>query len=421
MIYLSKLLNQKVWDAFGHVVGKLDEILVNHTEQSMPPVKALVVKTGKGQSLNVDGRYIATLWPSITLNADVSRLQAYLASGHELPLRGRVLDQQIVDTEGKRLVRVNDVQIARKDNGFYLTGVDASSSGLLRRLGLENLGKNLAKTFGKDLITHVIPWEDVASIEHDDPLRLRVSQDKLVQMPPADIASILDDLDHHTRGALLQGFADEDLADTLEESSAEVQQAVLSSLNPERAADVLEEMDPDEAADILADMEDSKSEELLRLMEDEDEEEMRALLGYPEHSAGGIMTTEFASAPVHFNVEQTLGHLRTDEDAQEDEFMFYVYILDEAEKLLGVISLRDLVTSPLNTPLANWCDEDLVKVVPTAPQNEVAYLVAKYDLMAVPVIDAESQKMLGIVTVDDALDTVLPTAWKKKLPRFAGR
>jgi Mg/Co/Ni transporter MgtE len=156
-------------------------------------------------------------------------------------------------------------------------------------------------------------------------------------------------------------------------------------------------------------------------MEDEDEEAVRILLRYPEDSSGGIMTTEFASVPGNITVEQALHHLRTNEDAKDDEFMFYVYLLDENEKLQGVISLRDLVTAPLDQELSNWFDDDPVAVNPLTPQEEAAYLVAKYNLMAVPVIEPESNVMLGIVTVDDALDTVLPTAWKKKLPRFAGR
>jgi len=240
-------------------------------------------------------------------------------------------------------------------------------------------------------------------------------------MPPADIAAILDNLDSHTSKALLQGFPNEELADTLEQSSQEVQQAVLSHLHPERAADVLEEMDPDEAADILADMDDQTSERLLTLMEDDDAEEVRTLLGYPERSSGGIMTTEFAWVPYTYNVEEALSHLRSSEEALEDEFMYYIYLLDSQNKLHGAVSLRDLVTAPLDKPLTDWIDEGPAVVNPLTPQNEAAYLVAKYDLMAIPVVDPNTNVMLGIVTVDDALDTVLPTAWKKKLPRFSGK
>ncbi len=421
MIYLSKLLNQKVWDVFGRVIGRLDDILVNNTEQTMPPIIAIQVKnTPRGEQL-IDASSIATLWPSITLNRRSEEPLIYHPGGHELYLKQRVLDQQIVDTEGKRLVRVNDLQLARKEQNFYLTGVDVGGLGLVRRLGLDNLVKGTAKLFNKKPKSNVIPWEDVASIEHDDPLRLKVSRDRLVQMEPADIAAILDDLDHHTSKAFLEGFTDEQLADTLEESSAEIQQVVLSHLEPERAADILEEMQPDEAADILADMETVRSEELLNLMEDDDEEDMRTLLRYQEDSSGGIMTTEFAWVPENFTVGEALDHLRTNEEALEDEFMFYVYILDEKKHLKGVLTLRDLVTSQLDTPLSKWFDEHIVTVSPYESQDETAYLVAKYNLMAVPVIDPENHEMLGVVTVDDALDTVLPTAWKKKLPRFAGR
>lgn len=421
MIYLSKLLDHKVWDVFGRVVGRLDDILVDQTHQTMPPIVALVLKDVPEDQRFIDGRTIATLTPSITLTTEQAKLVPFITKGHELNLKQRVLDQQIVDTEGKRLVRVNDLQIARKGARFLLTGVDVGGSGLLRRLGLEGLGRGLAKLFKSPLRTHIIPWEDVASIEHDDSLRLKVSQDKLARMEPADIAAILDGLDHYTGRSLLQGFTDEQLADTLQESSPEVQQSVLASLEPERAADVLEEMDPDEAADVLAGMDQQVSEQLLHLMEDDDEEDVRTLLRYPEDSAGGIMTTEFASVPADFTVEQALTHLRTNEEALEDEFMFYVYVLNPKEELLGVISLRDLVTAPLNRPLSHWFDDDPVIVHPLDSQEEAAYLVAKYDLMAVPVIDPDTQMMLGIVTVDDALDTVMPTAWKKRLPRFAGR
>jgi len=418
MIYVSQLLGQKVWDAYGREVGQVDDLMVAATEKNMPPLTALVLKKNRREIQYIPINQVASLWPSITLQVNVEKIEALNPSGHELLLKERVLDQQIVDTEGKRLVRVNDLQIARKGERFYLTGVDVSGLGLMRRLGLEKVGGKLVKLAGKGSHSEVIPWEFVASIEHDDPLRLSVSQSRLVRMLPADIAAILDDLDHHTSKALLQGFSNEELADTLEESSAEMQVAVLSHLNPERAADVLEEMDPDEAADLLADLPDQTSEQLLTLMDDEDAEEVRSLLGYPEESAGGIMTTEFAQVPAGLTVEEALEYLRNSKDALEDEIMYYVYILDEQERLQGVVSLRDLVISPLSTPLKKWMESEPIQVNPLTKPEEVAYLVAKYDLLSVPVVNPETNEMLGIVTVDDALDTVMPTAWKKKLPRF---
>jgi CBS domain-containing protein/sporulation protein YlmC with PRC-barrel domain len=418
MIYISQLQRQQIWDAYGRTIGRVHDFLVNGNDQNHQRLVALIVGSNPQNQRFIPISQVASLWPSITLKVSKDRLQAYQPSGKELALIDRLLDQQIVDIEGKRVVRVNDLQLARSGDNFLLTGVDVSFEGLLRRLSLEKVGAAFYKLFKKSWEPHVIPWDTVASVEHDDPLRLRVSQARITTMPPADIAAVLDELDYHTSHALLEGLSNETLADTLAESSSEMQVALLSHLDPERAADVLEEMDPDEAADLLADLPDLTSEQLLELMEDEDAEDMRVLLAYPEDSAGGIMTTEFAHVPSNMTVGEAVEFLRQSPDAQEDEVMFYVYILDEEERLNGVVSLRNLVLASPGESLEKWVDHEVIHVSPLTDQQEVAYLVAKYNLLAVPVVDEETQKMLGIVTVDDAIDTVLPTAWKKRLPRF---
>jgi CBS domain-containing protein/sporulation protein YlmC with PRC-barrel domain len=418
MIYFSQLLNQQIWDGYGSVVGKLEDILINGTDKTMPPIVALALKKNPAGIDLIPANQIASLWPSITLKVGVSKIRPYQPSGHELPLLDRVLDQQIVDMEGKRLVRVNDLQIARAGEQFVLTGVDVSGTGLLRRLGLEKVGRTIGQAVNRPPKSVVIPWEFVASIEHDDPLRLSVSQNKLVKMPPADIAAIVDELDRHTTTALLEGFDNQALADTLEESSSELQMTILSNMSPERAADILEEMDPDEAADLLADLPGATSEALLELMEQDEAQEVRSLLTYPEDTAGGIMTTEFAFVPEDLTVAQALDFLRTSEDAQDDEVMYYVHILDRDGRLRGIVTLRDLVMANPASDLHQWVDLEELAVEPLTPQKEVAYLIAKYNLRSIPVIDPESKEMLGIVTVDDAIDIVLPTAWKKRLPRL---
>lgn len=418
MIYFSQMINQFVWDGYGGVIGKLEDILIDGTEKKMPPIVALSMKKNPLDINFIPASQIASLWPSITLKAGADKIRPYKPTGHELPLLDRVLDQQIVDTEGKRLVRVNDLQIARAGEQFVLTGVDVSGTGLLRRLGLEKFGRSIGNALNRTPKPVVIPWEFVASIEHDDPLRLSVSQNKLVKMPPADIAAIVDELDRHTTTALLEGFDNQALADTLEESSPELQMSILSNMTPERAADILEEMDPDEAADLLADLPDGTSEALLGLMEHEDAQEVRTLLTYPEDTAGGIMTTEFAHVPDNITVGEAINYLRHSEDARDDEVMYYVHILDPHRQLRGIITLRDLVMADPNSAVRQWVEKEDITVEPLTPQKEVAYLIAKYDLLSIPVVDPESKEMQGIVTVDDAIDVVLPTAWKKRLPRL---
>jgi Mg/Co/Ni transporter MgtE len=177
-------------------------------------------------------------------------------------------------------------------------------------------------------------------------------------------------------------------------------------------------MDPDEAADLLADLPDITSEALLELMEQDEAQEVRSLLTYPEDTAGGIMTTEFAFVPEDLTVSEALAFLRDSEDARDDEVMYYVHILDRDMRLCGIVTLPDLVMADPGSDLRQWIKGEPLAVEPLTPQKEVAYLIAKYNLRSIPVTDPESKAMLGIVTVDDAIDIVLPTAWKKRLPRL---
>ncbi len=417
MLYISQIQGQKVWDAWSQPAGRCVDILVGSLEEPFPPVCALVVQTPTGQKDFIPASEISSLYPGIVLNVPLEKHVSYQPSGDELWLVDRILDRQIVDTDGRRVVRVNDLQLARVGNRYCLTGVDVGTLGLLRRLGIERLGRGVGRLFGKPVKARVIPWEDVAPLQ-EEPLRLKVSRDRITQLPPADIAAILSSLDQHTSEALLQSLSNAELADALEESPSDVQVAILTQMEPERAADVLEEMGPDEAADLLADLPDETSAQLLDLMEDDDAAEVRSLLAYPEDSAGGIMTTEFAHAPIGLTANELLDYLRHSEDAREDEAMYYVYLVDADHRLRGVISLRDLVMAPPDVDVTPWITDNPISVSPLSKQEDVAYLMAKYDLLAVPVVDPDTDELLGIVTVDDALDAVLPTAWKKRLPRF---
>jgi magnesium transporter len=421
MLYLSQVQNQRVWDAFGRPVGRCKDILIGNAESTFPEILALVVEEKDSAPRFIKASQISSLFPSITLGVPIEQLQPYTPGGGELWLADRILDRQIVDTEGRRVVRVNDVQLARVENRYRVTGVDIGGRGLLRRLGLERPAHGIAEMMGRSLPEGVIPWEDVAPLSDEDPLRLRISRDKISQLPPADIAAILSDLDRATSEALLSSMENEVLADALEESPSEMQMSVLMHMDPERAADILEEMGPDEAADLLGDMPETTSSNLLELMENDAAADVSTLLGYPENSAGGIMTTEYAWVPTGLDAAEALNYLRRSDEARQDESMHYVYVLNTSRHLQHVMSLRDLVmASPgqLLEEIAEPADAP-VTVTPFTSQQDVAYLVAKYNLLAMPVVDAETQEMLGIVTVDDAIDAVLPTAWKKRLPRFS--
>ncbi|NMC30467.1 MAG: magnesium transporter [Pelolinea sp.] len=417
MFYLSEILDKKVWDRWGKEIGKCCDILTGFDEKVFHRIVAVEVKEKNGDIKLISSESISSLFPNVTISKPGMEVTAYVPKGNELYLRKKVLDHQIVDVEGKRVVRVNDIQIAFTQNAYYVTGVDVGSAGLLRRLGLKKVNELLRRLAKRRPAEGVISWKDVAYVEAKDPLRLKTSQEKISKLPPADIASILNDLDRPTGQSLLQRMGDDILADTLEESPSRFQIDALSRMGSERAADILEEMDPDEAADLIASLPQEKGSVLLDLMEKDDAEDIRNLLDYPPDSAGGIMTTEFAWIPQGLTVEKAMAFLRSSKDAQDVEDMYYIHVLDEKEKLVGEVYLRDLVMVAPTTEVDSMMDKDPISVSPFSSQEETAYLAAKYNLLSIPVVD-EKGVMQGIVTLDDALDTVLPTAYKKRLPRF---
>jgi Mg/Co/Ni transporter MgtE len=204
---------------------------------------------------------------------------------------------------------------------------------------------------------------------------------------------------------------DEADADDIEEMQPETQVEVLEGLAPERAADILEEMSPDDAADLVADLADSTREELLALMEKDEADELGGLLAYPEDTAGGMMTTEFVAVPAELTAAATIDRLR--ELEPDAETIYYVYVVDGGGRLVGVLSLRDLIVAPPSTPIGQVMIDEPVTVGVLDDRDHVAGVVARYNLLAVPVVDVD-QRLLGIVTVDDALDTVLPASWLRR-------
>jgi len=415
--YLSQVLDQPIWNAQAARLGKCVDLLVLETDHGAPMLRAILMAAEDGSQLYIPGSQVSTLSPAIILS--VVTPQPYELRGDELYLRRQVLDRQIVDVEGRRLVRVNDLQLTRAESTgrYYLTGVAVGTSSLLRRLGVENLSGRVLRAFGHELTDQIIPWQDVAPVQADAPIRLRVTQDKIRQLNPVDIAEIIGDMDRPSGVTLLNILDDETAADTMSEIEPDLQMSLLMSLPPERAADVLEEMDADDAADLLASMETEQRENYLELMEDPDSVEMVRLLAFPEDTAGGIMTTEFTTLPMGYTAAEALSYLRQSSRAQEDETLYYVHVVDEENRLRGVLSLRDLVLADPNIPVDAIMDTDPITVSPLAKQDEVARIVARYNLLEVPVVDEEGV-IQGIVTVDDAIDAVIPTAWKKRLPRF---
>jgi CBS domain-containing protein len=418
MLYLSQVIGRPVRDTNGEPIGKVADLIVAVGER-YPPVTGLVLET--------DRREIFLHWAAVatidaggaSLSTSTLDIAKFQQRPNEIRLKTDLLDKQIVDIDGRRVVRVNDLSLDTVEGSLRLVAVDVGAAGLLRRLGIEGTYRTLARNLRLPLQERYIDWEDVDPVESSiASIKLRVPHAGLAELHPADLASIIDQLAPKDRAGILASLDDEAVADAMEEMDPETQVEILEDLEPARAADILEEMSPDDAADLVADLSDETRAEVLALMEQDEAEEVQGLLGYPEDSAGGIMTTEFIAVPATLSAAQTIDRLR--ELEPDAETIYYVYVTDDDGRLVGVLSLRDLIIAQPDALISAVMFDEPVAVGLLADQDEVAQVVARYNLLAVPVVDDQG-RLEGIVTVDDAIDTVLPTAWKRRLPRLFSR
>jgi CBS domain-containing protein len=410
MAFLSQIVGKPVYDSRQHKVGVIEDLCVPSHQAPYPQVTA--IKVGERW---VPWSQVESLEGEAKLRVSEGDIRDYSLKPHEVRLRDEVLDHQVVDVEGRRVRRVNDLAISRTNGQYALLGVDISTRALLRRLGMGGvLGK-----LGLQDTEELIAWEDVDPVRSGTVtgVRLRRSRETISRLHPSDLADIVEDLTVAEGVTLLRGLDDQSAADVLEEVDEERQADLLEQMESERAADILEEMAPDDAADVLAEMDPRKASEVLNLMDAEEYEDVAELLGYEEDLAGGIMTTDYVAISQDLTAAATIDYIRS--ACRDIDMIYNVYVVRDpkSEELVGAVTLRDLIMAAPTATLADIMQEDPVKVEVTDHQNEVAKTIAKYNLMSVPVVNNANQ-LQGIVTIDDAIDILLPTAWKKRLPKM---
>ncbi len=410
-MYFSAVLGKTVINEQGQEIGSLFDLVMVPGE-TFPEVSHLVVKGRK--------RLVAIPWHAILLfnqfvisvagtSTDFPRYE--LPDG-EILVKRDILDKQIVDVDGAKVVRVNDLKIGSSRNMLCLLTVDISLSGLLRRLGYEKAGKKIATLLKKEIPSREISWEFVQPLEKNlSRLTLTMAQDQLSDMHPADLASIITNISHQHIQTVLISLDTETAGEAIHELDPELRSRVISEMDSELASDILEEMEPDEAADVLGDLSEEKAKELLELMDAEEAEDIQELMEHEDDTAGGLMNNSFLT----INPAMTAGEGLTEvkRHAEEIEMISYAYVVDGEERLIGVVSLRELLISPPETPVADIMVEQVKSVEVHAEPEDILELIAKYNLVAVPVLDTEG-KMAGIATVDDILEMFLPYALKRK-------
>jgi magnesium transporter len=414
MRFLSEIMKKTVVDLDGNKIGKFKDFIVS-VNILYPLVEAVSIRTSGKKDILVSWEDVDHINKEIKLKVKLKDIKEYKLKKRDIKLVEDVLDKQVVDLEGKKIRRINDLQLSTTRGYYRLIGVDISFKGILRRLGIEKIASSLKINLQEDYIS----WMDVDVLESDiSRLKLKVPEYSLKKLHPADIAEIVDQLSINDSITIINSLDDEVAADALEEISPERQVSLFEEMETKRAADILEEMSPDDAADLIGELSDDRAQELLKLMDPEEAKDVESLLKYPEDTAGGIMTTEFASVKEGLTARETLNALR--EMAKEVESIYYIYILSNFNSLVGVMSLRELLLADPEQKIAEVMHRDIISVDVMEEEHDVAKKIAKYNLLALPVVKDEN-KIQGVVTVDDAIDIVLPTAWKKHVPRMFGR
>jgi sporulation protein YlmC with PRC-barrel domain/CBS domain-containing protein len=403
VVALSELLGASVRDATGAVRGRVREIAV--APQDHPTrIAFLIVKTADGErALAPDA--ITSAGASVRAGTDVSQWDRFAPSDGLLLLKRDLLDQQIIDIHGRKVVRVNDVELESTPINSHLLlnilAVDVGARGAIRRLSKGVVPSFTLRALLEKIPPRVIPWQFVDLLETDPARRvkLKIAYEGLASLHPADIADIVENLAPAEREAVFETIDEEVAAEALEEIDPDIQVSIVESLDKDRVADIVEEMNPDAAADLLGELTEAQSGEILREMDPEERREVTQLLEFGEHTAAGRMTTEFIAVPESAVVDDAIDALKTFEGSREA--LSTIYLTGPGHKLVGAVPLVKIAVSSPAVQLSEL-SEPYRACAPDTPEDEVAALFDKYNLLTLAVAD-EHGRISGIITADDVI------------------
>jgi magnesium transporter len=403
VVALSELLGATVRDASGTVHGRVREIAI--APQDHPTrVAFLIVKTSSGERM-LPPDLVTSAAATVRTAGDASAWEKFSPSDGLLLLKRDLLDQQIIDIHGRKVVRVNDVELESTPINSHLllnvVAVDVGARGAIRRLSKGIVPAFTLRALLERIPPRVIPWAFVDLLETDPARRvkLKIAYQGLSQMHPADIADIVEDLAPAERESVFETIDEEVAAEALEEIDPDIQVSIVESLDKDRAADIVEEMDPDAAADLLGELTETHSDEILQEMQPEERHEVTQLLEFGEHTAAGRMTTEFLVVAETAVVDDAIEALKAFEGSAEA--VATIYLTGPGQKLVGAVPLVKIAISSPAAQLSQL-SEAYIACAPDTPQDEVAALFDKYNLITLAVVD-EHGRIAGIITADDVI------------------
>lgn len=410
--YLSRIIGKRVYDTEGKKIGIVKDLLVDtltanpNDTPDKPKVIGVKAKTSKGIKIysfefidvfRIEGRL------TVKCNNVVELPQETIDNGFFLAQL--MLDKQIVDLNGRKLVRVNDIRLVDIKGGTFAVAVDIGIEGLLRRIDIEKPIKFFLSIFRVNIPAKYILWDDVQAIDFSShSIKLSKVYSKLNTLHPSDLADIIEDLGRATRTSIFSALDEEHAADVLEELEPDAQVQLVESLPVDKMADVLEKMPADEVADILDGLEDEKAESLLKEMEAESSQEVRELLEYEDDSVGSIMTTDILAFNPTKTVEDVIKEIRTRKPEAVE--LYNLFVTDAKDELIGFFTLRDLIVSEPDTTINQIMKEEPIYLYDDQGIDDIAEIISKYNLLAIPVIDKQNL-LQGMVVIDDVVEDLV--------------
>ena len=413
--YFSQILDKKIHDSQGIYIGRIKDLVVelptNYGDEAVtlkPRVIGVKIKVSK------QIRFISFSDSNIEISKFKGFYKVKCTTPVDIPdefvnngllLKENILDKQIVDINGKKVVRVNDIRLVLLSSGAFVIAVDVGIDGLLRRIDINKPIQFFLSLFRINIPAKFILWDDVETVDftkHN--IKLSKASSKLHTLHPSDLADIIEDLGKTSKTNVFSSLDEEKAADVLEELEKDSQIHIIESLPIDKAADVLEKMPANEAADIIEELEDEKAELLLNEMEHESSEEVRELLEYHNNMVGSIMTTDFLSFTQDITVGEAFKIIR--DQKPENDLLYNLFITDNNEKLIATLSLRDLIISDLETPLKKIMKNNPISVIDDERIDSLAEITSKYNLLAIPVTDKENI-LRGMVVIDDIVEDLV--------------
>ena len=418
-IFLSELLRKPVINVNGEKIANLYDIVIR-VPDNYPEVVGYIVQRRKEKSLYVVDSTHMAIGEDFELRCSCTEPQSF----RDYDMNGRIganmdlIGQKIVDTRNKKVVRIYDLHLMKVDNSLKVAHIDISLAANLRMyignrlLRILSLGGIIKSLYREELVS----WRYLNAIplaNGNSRLQFAFRSSEIMEMHPAEIADIIEELDRYEQEALFKSLDMNKAAETLTElEDKEVQKTLLESIGKEKAADLLEEMPPDEAADILQEIDEKEASDLIEKMENDDARIVKELIKHEEDTAGGLMTTEYVTIPDDLTAEQSIEYLR--QNAREAETIYYVYVIDKNGRLKGTVSLKKLILSDKNTVVSDIMTRNPVYVFVDDGLERIAHVVSKYNLLAIPVVDRD-RRLKGVITLDDLFEAVIEDGWKRKL------